>query len=174
MKWIKTFSLVGFCLLSFSMKAGLYDDDFCGIKNRSFQAGEEVTYTVYYSLAGLYVSAGKATFSNTLERMNGRTVYHVVGDGSTNSSYEWMYKVKDRYESYIDTATLQPLKFIRNIHESDYKKYENITFNRGTNTAITTDGVFKVPDCIQDVISSIYYSRNIDFGKYKVDDKIPF
>ena len=174
MKWTKTFGLVGFCLLSFSMKAGFYDDDFCGIKNKSFQAGEEVTYTVYYSLAGLYVAAGKATFTNTLERMNGRTVYHVVGDGSTNPSYEWMYKVKDRYESFIDTATLQPLKFIRNIHEADYKKYENITFNRSTNTAITTDGVFKVPDCIQDVISSIYYSRNIDFNKYKTDDKIPF
>lgn len=174
MKWIKTFGLVGLCILSFSMNAGFYDDEFCSIKNNSFQAGEEVNYTVYYSLAGLYVSAGKATFTNTLERMNGHTVYHVVGDGSTNPSYEWMYKVNDRYESYIDTATLQPLKFIRNIHEEDYKKYENVTFNRGTNTAITTDGVFKVPDCIQDVISSIYYSRNIDFNKYKPEDKIPF
>ncbi|HYJ64419.1 MAG TPA: DUF3108 domain-containing protein, partial [Parafilimonas sp.] len=38
----------------------------------------------------------------------------------------------------------------------------------------TLKGDFKVPNCIQDVLSSIYYARNIDFSKYKVDDKIPF
>jgi hypothetical protein len=27
---------------------------------------------------------------------------------------------------------------------------------------------------VQDVLSSIYYARTIDFNKYKVDDKIPF
>jgi len=27
---------------------------------------------------------------------------------------------------------------------------------------------------VQDVVSAIYYSRNIDFNKYKEDDKIPF
>jgi len=31
-----------------------------------------------------------------------------------------------------------------------------------------------VPSCVQDVISSIYYARNIDFSKLKVNDKIPF
>jgi hypothetical protein len=34
--------------------------------------------------------------------------------------------------------------------------------------------VFAVPNCIQDVLSSIYYARNINFDKYKVEDKIPF
>jgi len=69
---------------------------------------------------------------------------------------------------------MQPLKFIRNIDEGGYKKYENITFNRSTNTAVTTDGVYKVTNCIQDVISAIYYARNINFSRYKIDDKIPF
>ena len=174
MKGFKSTILAGICFLTFSPDAGVYNDDFCGIKNWSFQAGEEVTFTVYYALAGFYVPAGQAKFTNTLEKFNGRTVYHITGDGSTSSSYEWVYKVKDRYETYVDTATLQPLKFVRNVHEGDYKKYENITFNRTANTAVTTDGVFKVPDCIQDVISSIYYARNIDFSKYKKDDKIPF
>ncbi|MFW2477857.1 MAG: DUF3108 domain-containing protein, partial [Sediminibacterium sp.] len=80
----------------------------------------------------------------------------------------------DKYESYIDTTDLQPLKFIRNIDEGGYKKFENITFNKETNTAVTTEGVFKVPGCVQDVLSSIYYARNIDFNKYKPEEKIPF
>ena len=39
---------------------------------------------------------------------------------------------------------------------------------------LSTEGVYKVPSCIQDVVSSMYYSRNIDFNKYKAGDKIPF
>jgi hypothetical protein len=66
------------------------------------------------------------------------------------------------------------MKFIRNVHEGDYKKYNNVTFNHSAKTAVSTNGVFSVSPCIQDVISAIYYARNIDFNKYKVGDKIPF
>jgi len=154
-----------------SLSAG---DEFCGMHNTAFQAGELLTYNIFYNVIGIYVNAGNATFTTSLERINNKPVFHVAGVGSSNTKYDWIFKVRDRYESYIDTATLQPLKFIRNIDEGGYKKYENITFNRTTNTAITTDGVYKVTNCIQDVISAIYYARNIDFAKYKVDDKIPF
>lgn len=82
--------------------------------------------------------------------------------------------MRDKYETYFDTATLQPYKFIRNVEEGGYKKYENITFNQSANTAISSTGVFKVPNCVQDVLSSIYYARNIDFDKYQPGDKIPF
>jgi hypothetical protein len=156
------------------MRAGNPQDYFCGIRNTSFDVGEKVSFTVFYAVAGIYVNAGTATFTSTLETMNNRPVYHVVGDGKTNPSYDIFYKVRDRYESYIDTATMQPLKFIRNVNEGGYKKYENITFNKTANTAITTDGVFKVPACVQDVVSAMYYARNIDFSRLRPDDKIPF
>ena len=149
-------------------------DEFCGIRNTAFQAGEQVTFHVYYSVVGAYIHAGTATFTTSLKTYANKPVYHVVGDGKTKSSYDWIYKVRDKYETYFDTATLQPYKFIRNVDEGGYKKYETITFNRTANTAVTNSGVFKVPSCIQDVLSSMYYARNIDFSKYKVDDKIPF
>jgi hypothetical protein len=56
-------------------------DEFCGIKNKAFQAGEQVTFHVYYSLAGTYIHAGTAIFSATLENFGNRPVYHIVGDG---------------------------------------------------------------------------------------------
>lgn len=149
-------------------------DDFCGVRNTSFKAGENITFTVFYSVAGLYVNAGTANFITTAETLNNRPVYHVVGTGTSNSSYDWIFKVRDRYETYFDTATLQPLKFIRKVDEGGYTKYENITFNQKTNTAISTKGVFNVPNCVQDVLSTIYYARNINFDGMKVGDKIPF
>ncbi|MDE3235965.1 MAG: DUF3108 domain-containing protein [Bacteroidota bacterium] len=149
-------------------------DDFCGIRNFAFQNGESISYTIFYSVVGMYVNAGSANFSVAEEKYNNKPVYHVIGTGSSNPSYDWIFKVRDRYETYFDTATLQPYKFIRNVDEGGYKTYENVTFNQQNNTAITTKGVFKVPNCIQDVLSSIYYARNIDFNRYKPGDKIPF
>src|SRR5687768_4691938 len=86
------------------------DTDFCGISNNTFLAGEQLTMTVFYNVAGVYVNAGTANFTNTLEKLGGKTVFHIVGDGKTNPSYDWIYKVRDRYESFIDTTSLQPLK----------------------------------------------------------------
>ena len=149
-------------------------DDFCGMRNTAFSSNEILTYNVFYSVIGLYVNAGTATFTMNLEKLNNKSVYHVVGAGNSNSSYDWIFKVRDVYESYFDTTYLQPIKFIRNVNEGGYKKYENVTFNQQNNTATTTKGVIKVPNCVQDVLSEIYYARNINFNKYKVDDKIPF
>ena len=149
-------------------------EDFCNITNTTTQDGESITYSIYYSAAGLYVRAGSATFTNKLEKLNGKPVFHAVGQGSSNSKYDWIYKVRDRYETFIDTATMQPLKFIRNVEEGKTKKYENISFNHSAHTVITDTGIVKVPPCIQDVLSTIYFARNIDFSKYKKNEKIPF
>ena len=148
--------------------------NFCGIKNSTTQNGEEITYTIFYSLAGAHVNAGTTTFSNKMEKFNGRTVYHVLGVGGSNAKYDWIYKVRDRYESYIDTQTMQPLKFFRDVNEGNTKKIETVAFNHTSNTATNETGTYRVPPCVQDVLSTIYYARNIDFDKYKKGDKIPF
>jgi len=157
--------------ISFPIRAG---DDFCGVKNTAFQYNEQLTFRVYYTLWGVYIGAGEANFSTSIEQLNGHTVYHIIGDGKTYSFYDNFFKVRDKYETYIDTGTLQPFKFIRNVDEGGYKIYENVSFNKTTNTAVTNKGVYKVPGCVQDVLSAIYYARNIDFSKLKPDDKIPF
>ena len=149
-------------------------DDFCGIHNTAFLSNESITYSVFYSVIGLYVNAGTASFTTTLEKLNNKPVYHAIGEGHTNSNYDWIFKVRDQYETYFDTIHLLPVKFIRKVDEGGYKKLENITFDQQNNIATTTKGVYKVPNCIQDVLSAVYTARNIDFNKYKIDDRIPF
>jgi len=172
-------------MLSFALMWGLHAgkplpqdgqpaSEFCTIRNTSFRPGEQLNFVVYYSIIGIYVNAGNATVVTNLERMNNRPVYHITGYGKSNSSYNWISKVNNRYETFVDTANLQPLKFIRDVHEGNHKKYEHVNFNRTEKTAVSNDGVFKVPPCVQDVVSSLYYARNIDYTKYKVGDKISF
>ncbi|HEY8898513.1 MAG TPA: DUF3108 domain-containing protein [Niastella sp.] len=158
-------------VISFPLRAG---DGFCEIRNTAFQDGEVITLKVFYTVAGAYFGAGEATFTTAIEKLSGKPVYHITGEGKTYSFYDNFFKVRDKYETFIDTATLQPYRFIRNVYEGGYKKYENYTFNKTTNSAITNKGVYQVPTCVQDVLSAVYYSRNIDFNKYKAGDKITF
>lgn len=162
--------LVGSCC-SYPVKA---QNEFCGITNGSFHAGEHLTLKVYYRLSGVYIGAGEATFNCVLEKMNGKDVYHLIGEGKTYRTYDWFFKVRDKYESYIDTTTLKPLRFIRNVSEGGHTIYNNVVFDHAHNNATSTNGTFKVPDCIQDVISAVYYARNLNFDKYKPNEKITF
>ncbi|GAB3425294.1 DUF3108 domain-containing protein [Niabella aquatica] len=147
----------------------------CGITNTAFKAGEKVSFIVYYTAAKIInMAAGAGSFTTSLEKLNGRQVYHIEGEGHTLSSYEWAYKAKDVYETYMDAETLLPLKFVRNVNEGDYKKYQNVSFNRATNTAISKEGVFKVPECVHDVVSAVFWARNINFNLLKPNsDKVP-
>jgi hypothetical protein len=148
-------------------------NEFCGnIRNTAFNAGEALTYKVSYVLAGVSFSGGEATFNTSLEKFQGKNVYHVIAEGK--SYHDMLFKVRDKYETYIDTGTLQPYKFIRDVNEGGYKTFEDVSFYKKTNTAITNSGSYEVPGCIQDVLSAVFYARNIDFSKYKLNDRIPF
>ena len=172
MNKIITLLILVFILSSFETNQA--ENEFCGIKNTAFLAGETITMKVFYNAAGVYIGAGEATFTTSLERFNGKTSYHCVGEGKTYPFFDNFFRVRDRYETYIDTTTMLPIKFIRNVDEGGYKIYNNVTFNHSAATAVSTNGIFKTSSCIQDVISSIYYARNINFDKYKPEDKIPF
>ncbi|MDF2187362.1 DUF3108 domain-containing protein [Paraflavitalea sp. CAU 1676] len=171
-RFLGLFALIG---ISFPIQAGSGSGNgFCDIKNTAFQASETLTYKVFYTVVGAYFGAGEATFSSKIERLNNKPVYHIIGEGKTYSFYDGIFKVRDKYETYVDTATFQPYRFVRNVNEGTYKKYEQVEFNKTTNAAVTNDGVYKVPECVQDVLSAIYYARNIEWDKYKTGDKITF
>lgn len=164
-------------LLSMNMAAKA-QADFCGARNISYREGERLRYKVYYNMGAIWVGAGEVFFTVANETFNGRKAYHLVGDGKTFKSYDWFFKVRDRYESYIDVETMLPLKFIRNVNEGGFRIDNNITFNHAQEQAVTIEGdkkrVHRVPRCVQDVLSAIYYARNIDFDRYAPGAKIPF
>lgn len=168
------FAALAFGLTCLSGIAAHAQGDFCGLHNTSFAEGERLKFKVYYNMGRLWVGAGEAEFNVKREALNGKQVFHITGDGKTLKSYEWFYKVRDRYETYIDAETMLPLRFVRNVSEGNIKFYNNVSFNQEIGRAVSTNGVFNVPRCIQDVLSAIYYARNIDYNRYQPGAKIPF
>lgn len=172
MNLIRRFLLSSLCmLLTVSLTA---DNDFCGVQNISFTGNEQVQFKIFYNVIGLYVDAGDASFTVSNAKINNRPVYHIVGLGTSNPSYDWIFRVRDKYETYIDTATLKPYRFVRHVEEGSFRKDELVNFNHDEKKATTPKGSFNVPSCIQDVLSAVYYARNIDFSKRTIGEKIPF
>lgn len=146
------------------------------VENSSFVKGEYLKYRMHYGL----VTAGYATVEvkKETETVSGHKCHHIVGKGFTNTTYDWIFKIRDTYETFIDEATLMPCKFVRDVQEGDYKSYTITQFDQNLNNAYYVDEqrkvtTYKVPPNIHDVISCFYSSRMYDQTKLKTGDKIP-
>ena len=168
---LKTAIILLLLFLTIGAKA---QNEFCAAHNSSFKEGEKLTFRVYYNLNFVWLNAGNAYFTIDGAEVNGQSAYHVTGQGKTASSYEWIYKVNDRYETFIDKETMLPLRFIRDVNEGGVKTNQDVVFNHNRGQAVSEGKVFTVPRCTQDVLSAISFARNIDYNKYKPGDKIPF
>src|SRR3954464_1430180 len=109
----KLFFLAVYTILCFTATA---QSEFCNTRNTAFGDGEQLYFKVWYNAGRIWIGAGEANFNVALHQMNGKKVYHITGDGKTLHSYEWLYKVRDKYESWLDASTMQPMKFVRNVN----------------------------------------------------------
>ena len=96
--------------------------------------------------------------------------------GKTTGSFDFFLKVRDTWRSYIDTTSIVPQRFHRNIEEGKYKKKENIMFDHYQNLATVEDkkstDTYKVPDNVQDIVSGFYYLRTLNFDNRKNGEQI--
>ena len=164
------------------MKNGLSAQD-CEVNNTSFTFGEKIDYNIYYYLAGIWVSAGEVYFKVDSIRINDQLYYHFDSYGRTHSRYDWLYKVRDKYESYTHSNSFHSLRFKRSVNEGSTYIREDYLFNQqkgevytlrkmSEDEPIIKDTVY-TEQCSFDPIATIYYARNIDFSEAKVNDKVP-
>lgn len=140
------------------------------VKHTAFKAGEKLTYRMHYG----FVDAGEAVLEikNTDKKVKGRSLLHVVGTGRTLGSFNWVFKVRDRYESYIDSEGVFPWMFIRRVNEGGFKINQDYIFKQNEKKVKTQDKKeYKVPAGIQDMLSSFYYARTLDFSKAKINQE---
>jgi hypothetical protein len=150
----------------------------CFIENRAFQVGEEITYKLYYNWNFVWLAAGEVVFN--VSELDGK--YHISAKGRTYKTYEWFFKVRDHYESYLDKETLLPQTSIRDVHEGGYKLYDKVDFDQEKNLAVSERGKTKhetetkeysLDGCMHDVLSVVYYTRNLDFERYGEGQEFP-
>ena len=144
------------------------------IESKSFKSGEKLRYRITYGI----MDAGEATLTvkeTSKKGANGRPLYHVKGEGKTLGAFNLFFKVRDVYESYIDKSGAFPWLFVRDVNDGGYTKNQEYTFKQDKQKVVTDKGKeFKVPLGIQDMISSFYFARTLDFKNMKPGDETEF
>jgi hypothetical protein len=136
-----------------------------------FKKGEKLEYLIHYG----FIDAGIATIEvkNENHKLHGRDVLHVAGTGISKGAFDWFFKVRDYYNSYIDSEHAYPYVFNRDVNEGGYKFKQKYEFLQDENKVKThKDKVHDVPSGILDMLSAYYFARTIDISKYKVGDVI--
>ena len=154
----------------------------CITTNNTISSGEKISYEVYYNWGFFWFNAAEVYFKTDSLVQNNVPLYHFISQGRTHDNYDWFFKVRDTYESYVEASTFKPFLAKRNTSEGRNKVNERYVFNHNRGllyTSVVTSkkalklDTLKVPPCIFDVLSATYYARNIDFSKCKAGDKIP-
>ncbi len=123
-----------------------------------FGEGEYLLFAIQYGL----IYAGDATLEVRSDaELDGRQAYHLVSTARTNKTFDVIYKVRDRHESFMDKEYLYSLRFEKHIREGRFRRDKEVDFDQANHIAIYTDRQVGIPPNTQDFISALYYVRTI-------------
>lgn len=150
------------------------------IPNTSFERGEVLQYKVHYGL----ITAAEAVIEvdEAVHRVNERPCYRATVTGRTTGAFDSFLRVRDTWRSYIDTTSILPQRFFRNIEERNYRKRETVDFDHVRDVANVEShkkdkndvkkGTFKLPNNVQDLVSGFYYLRTLNYDQRRPGEVI--
>ncbi|NCD70436.1 DUF3108 domain-containing protein [Mucilaginibacter agri] len=153
----------GFVLLAFN-QVTMPDK----IADTAFKSGELLNYKMKY---GIFTAAeAHLKIEDSEVNFNGKPAFHIIADGATAGSFDVFYKVRNRYESYIDKATLLPYLYTENRHEGSWHHTDKVTFNREDDKITANSGTYPFSGKVFDFPSAYYFARNLDVSKLKTGE----
>jgi hypothetical protein len=145
----------------------------CFERNFAFLESETLSYEVYYNWGFIWLNAGWVDFKVKAATYQNRPVYHFDAYGSSHKSYDWMYTVRDSYQAYLDKESFQPLWFDRkNKYLFDNAKKKVYIESETSDRPFRRD-TLAITNCTFDLISIVYYCRNLSFKGMHIGDSIP-
>ncbi|TAF82941.1 MAG: DUF3108 domain-containing protein [Sphingobacteriales bacterium] len=141
------------------------------LKNSAFEVGETLKYKFRYG----FFTGAEATLQvlQTDIKFDNHETYRLVAQGRTSGTFDIFFKVRNRYESYIDKNTFEPYLYTEDVNESDYHRTDKARFYPTEKKVIAKKGTFKnTADQVFDLVSAYYFSRNINLNTIDIGDKI--
>jgi len=174
-----TFALI---ISSFIHQMEAPQSDECENTQHPFGPGELLRYKLYYNWTALWITAGTAEFTIKNESINNQNLWHISCIGRSASAFNKIYRVADKYETYIEPLSGQPLEFERHVDEGGYTIDQHlkmdplnesvwIDYQKRRGVMEKEDVIQSFPRCTQDLLSAIYYARGLDFNNKKAGDK---
>jgi hypothetical protein len=143
-----------------------------GSKTAVYSIGEKLSFKIRYGI----IKAGRAEMSVlSLQERNNRRIFHIQTTANSLSSFNWIYKVEDVVNTFVDAENLFPVRFEKKLSEGGYKADTFVDFLRQDSLAIVEfvryedDQKVKsrkkynvqIPPDAFDVLSAFYYVRTL-------------
>ncbi len=158
-----------FLSILFPAKNFAQSDTLRTVENKAFRSGEELYFDIDYGFftvgeAELLVFPGDSVFN--------RKTYHVLSKAKSKPFFDAFFKVRDRYESFIDSAGIFPWRFIQHVREGSYRKDYGAFLNQLSGVAVSNKAETPIKPYTHDIISAFYYVRTLDFSGFREGERI--
>ncbi|MCB2218884.1 MAG: DUF3108 domain-containing protein [Bacteroidetes bacterium] len=150
--------------------------------DHAFRSGEALYYEVAYNWGIIWVNAGEVYFKvDTIVHEN-QPAYAFDSYGQSYSFYDWIFKVRDHFQSVALRESLQPVQFKRDTYEGGFEVNNTYQFLNKEQKVIAeiehsdrprTADTLDLPFGTLDVLTAIYHARNLNFDTLEPGEKIP-
>ena len=146
----------GFLLVLFLFPFTMYSQI-----NLPYKVGEYSAFDI--SFGGIKVGSADLEIVRQIQ-VNGISTFHIIGKAKTASFFDWFFKVRDVYETYLDTSKVLPVRFVRDINEGGYKKKQLYNFNHSDGLVFWENTSHIIYPNSQDMLSSLFFARTFKKG----------
>ncbi len=127
-----------------------------------------------------WVSAGKARFIVKDSTFKNKPCYYIEGKGRSLKSYDWFFKVRDKYASFISKSNMKPYFFQRRVREGDFSLDYDYEFNfkklkafvKEKRKSLKNNDTININQCSFDIMTAVYLSRSISFKEMSYNDSV--
>jgi hypothetical protein len=154
----------------------------CFKGNTAVGPGEYLAYDVSYQVGPVWTNIALVTFSTVKEMQGTKEVLHMKLNGKTYPTYDHLFKVRDSYESWVALQTWQPVRFQRyTVHDDNtvlltqyfYPAQSMFYYNYKLNNEPVDKSQGKIGQCMNDMVSSLYYPRTLEIENLRPGTPIP-
>jgi len=154
----------------------------CPIENKYFQAGEELTYDLYFKYGLVNTKAGISTLKTISQKYNNTDAFKMTMIAKSIGVADKFFTLSDTLTCYM-TNDLIPLAYIKNAHEGSEHSKENVTYDYSgskvtvkakliRNDKLRFDETITSDNCMYDMMSIVFYARTLNYSSLKKGDKI--
>ncbi|RCH54641.1 DUF3108 domain-containing protein [Mucilaginibacter hurinus] len=135
-----------------------------------YGVGEKLSYKLKY---GIFTAAeANLRVEESREKFNGKPAFHIIAEGKTAGTFDVFYKVRNKYESFVDKNTLMPVYYTENRREGKYRHADKVSFDHNNGKIKADKGEFDFKGKMFDFVSAYYFARSLDVSKLKTGDKV--
>ncbi len=149
---------------------------------QSFQPGEKLNYTVSYFMSSLWTDLAGLEMNVINVPGKEKPIYRLEFNASTFSSWDSYVKIRHTYQTWVDVSSVKPLIMKQDSDVKGHFKKAKYSFKYKSKLAeIETESSdapsvktkVNIADNTLDIVSLLYYLRNLDYDSYPVGKTFP-